>query len=238
MDIDNLKVFSINNKNKIRIGKDYDGGYVIYDLNNYDKLIGCGILDDISFEEEFINKYNAKCNVYDGTINKLPQNNNKINFIRKNISHINSHNTTNLNDEFQDYNDIFLKMDIEGHEVKWILNQSTENLNKIKQCVIEFHNPPACTPNNLFTNIEKLQAIKKLNNTHILCHLHGNNGGGAGIMGKINNILIPNTFEATFVRKSDINLYELNNDPLPSPLDMPNDKSKPDINLNYYPFVS
>ena len=233
--IDSLKVYSIKNKKKIRLGKNYDGGYVIYDIDNYDKLIGCGILDDISFESDFIKKYNVSCTVYDGTISKLPYEHPKIEFIKKNISHHESTEMTNLNDTFKNYNNIFLKMDIEGHEVKWLLNLTEENLSKIKQCVIEFHNPPAC--DFCFTNIEKFAAMQKLNETHLLCHFHGNNGGGEGVMGEIDGIAVPNTFEATFVRKSDIEEYYVNQEPLPCSLDMPNGKNMPDINLNYYPFV-
>ena len=232
-----LKVFSIKNRCKIRLGKDYDGGYVIYDFDNYDKLIGCGVLDDISFEADFIKKYGVDCTVYDGTITKLPYVHPNIKFIRKNISHRNTPIQTNLNDEFKNYNNIFLKMDIEGHEVKWLLNLTKENLSKIKQCVIEFHNPLACHPRGLFTNIEKFTAIQKLNETHLLCHFHGNNGGGAGVMGRYDNVVIPNTFEVTFVRKSDIKEYHNNKERLPCSLDMPNGKNMPDINLNYYPFV-
>jgi hypothetical protein len=44
---------------KIRLGKDYDGGYVIAEIPNasYKILLTGGIENDISFEEDFINKY-------------------------------------------------------------------------------------------------------------------------------------------------------------------------------------
>ena len=53
---------------KIRVGKDFDGGYVICNIPDvkYDFLLSCGVADDISFEEEFCNIYtNAQCTAYD-----------------------------------------------------------------------------------------------------------------------------------------------------------------------------
>ena len=71
---------------KLRLGKDYDGGYVIADVPNvnYTTFLAGGISDDISFEEEFINKYDhVKTFAFDGTIDNLPKENNKITFIKK-----------------------------------------------------------------------------------------------------------------------------------------------------------
>ena len=71
---------------KIRLGKDYDGGYVIAEIPNikYTTLLAGGIENDISFEEDFIKKY-AIDNAYafDGTINKLPKEISNITFIKK-----------------------------------------------------------------------------------------------------------------------------------------------------------
>ena len=45
--------------NKIRLGSEYDGGYVIADGLSYNELISCGISDDVTFENDFISKYNV-----------------------------------------------------------------------------------------------------------------------------------------------------------------------------------
>lgn len=126
---------------KIRIGRDHDGGYVIIDGLSYDLLIGCGISNDISFEEVFIERFDVDCFAFDGTINKLPGKNPRIRFIKKNISNKNNKKETNLHELINQANDIFLKMDIEGGEYSWISSLSYSQLNKIKQIVIEFHAP-------------------------------------------------------------------------------------------------
>ena len=104
---------------KLRLGKDFDGGYIIADLPNvnYNIILAGGIACDISFEEDFIKKYpNVKCYAYDGTIKCLPKNNDKIKFINKNIGNLNTKHLTNLHDIIDTNDDIFIKMDIEGAE--------------------------------------------------------------------------------------------------------------------------
>jgi len=66
---------------KVRLGKDFDGGYIITEIPdiNYTILLAGGIETDISFEEDFIKKYpNIKCFAFDGTINNLPKENTNI----------------------------------------------------------------------------------------------------------------------------------------------------------------
>lgn len=54
----------------IRLGRDLDGGYLISksDLINSDVLIGLGVNDDWSFEENFINIKDIPLYAYDGSI--------------------------------------------------------------------------------------------------------------------------------------------------------------------------
>jgi hypothetical protein len=100
-------------------------------------------------------------------------------FIKKNISPFNTETTTNLHEEIKNYNNIFLKMDIETYEFRWLNTLSTDQLNKFKQIVIEFHFP--FTIGN-FTHLdidipilEKMNVFKKLSETHTLVHFHSNN---------------------------------------------------------------
>ena len=106
---------------KIRIGREYDGGYIIVDVPNkkYNILLAGGISDDISFEEDFINKHenNIKCYAFDGEITQLPKENSKIEFINKNIGSENNDKTTNIHDIIDTNENIFVKMDIEGGEI-------------------------------------------------------------------------------------------------------------------------
>ena len=178
--------------NKIRLGKDNDGGYIICEIPNieYRLLISGGIKNDISFEEDFINKYiNTKCIAFDGTIEDLPKENLNINFIKKNIGFEDDENITNLHDIINNNDYIFIKMDIEGGAIPWIKSLSDDQISKFEQIVIEFHYP--------FSDNE-IDVFDKINNNHYLIHFYGNNNC---CIRNHNNIEIPIVFEYTYLHK-------------------------------------
>lgn len=214
---------------KIRVGKDYDGGYIIADIPNiqYKLLLSGGIDTDITFEEQFINKYNiTQCFAFDASIESLPNENNKITFIKKYIGNTNNDDTTDLHDIINSNSNIFLKMDIEGSEIPWIETLTDDQLNKFEQMTIEFHRPFSIRESNVFN---------KLNKYHTLIHFHPNNCCGVR---NHNNIIIPNIFECTYLHKKYFTYPpELNQMNIPHILDMKN-TTNDDIYINYPPFVN
>jgi len=123
------------------------------------------------------------------------------------------------------YNNIFLKMDIEGYEIPWFETLNQEQMDKLCQIAIEFHSPFSERENAIF---------RKLNNTHVLIHFHGNNCCGVKT---VQGVDIPNVFECTYIHKKYFSLpKQLNISQVPSLLDQPNLVSKPEIYLNYKPF--
>jgi len=227
MDPNVLKVYESPFK-KLRLGKDNDGGYIIVDIPNvkYRLFLSGGIEYDISFEEDFINKYNnVLCCAFDGSIKQLPKINDKINFCSIFIGNEDNNQYTNLHYFIDKFDNIFIKMDIEGGEVEWIKSLSDEQLNKFNQIVIEFHFP--------FSDKE-IEMFDKINQNHYLVHFHGNNACGV-----VNHkrVIIPNVFECTYLNKKYfIDKPKLNKELIPSVLDMPN-IDKEDIFINYEPFV-
>lgn len=214
--------------NKTRIGKNNDGGYVIVELPNlqYSMLLGCGIDNDISFEQAFVNKYNVPCNAYDGTISNLPSEHQLITFVKKNINPFNNDYNTNLNDIIDTTNNLFLKMDIEGSEIGWIKSLTVEQLDKFEQIVIEFHSP--------FSSYQ-IDVFDKLNQVFYLVHFHPNNCCGVRLH---RNVIIPNVFECTYLNKRHFTtIPELNNESIPTSIDMPN-TSNNDIFITHPPFVN
>jgi len=213
--------------NKVRIGRDNDGGYVICELPNvkYGCLLSGGIKDDISFEEDCLKKYPyLKCYAFDGTINSINTDFKNIFFTKKNIG--NKDNETNLHNIINSHENIFVKMDIEGSEVEWISTLDDNHLKKFAQIVIEIHYPNKLRHKNMFD---------KLNKHHLLVHIHANNWEKK--IDKINGIIIPNVFECTYVNKNFLKEpYHLNTSKIPSNIDQPNCKDRPDIKMNYPPF--
>jgi len=223
-----LKVYNFDKK--IRLGNESDGGYVIGDLDgSYDFYISAGVGDDESFSRDFINKYNMNKNnsaAFDGSINNFPYHFTKnICFYRKNISTYISNKTANLSYFTNNYENIFLKMDIEGAEFPWLLSLTSEQLNKFKQITIELH--------DINSGSELvLECLKKLSKSHYLIHAHGNN------CCKVTN-KIPDVIEVTYIRKNYFNEQpELNKNILPCKLDFRHTDSRPDIPLNFYPFLN
>jgi len=229
-----LKVYAYDKK--LRLGAMYDGGYVLAELDGrYDCYISAGIANEESFSRDFISKYQMnETNSYgfDGTINSYPhQFTTNISFVRKNIGYFNDGNNTNLSQFTEKYNNIFLKIDIEGGEYPWITSLDESKLNRFKQIVIEFHG----ITNESFGCgvVDKIKCLEKLSRTHYIVHAHGNNNGG-----ETNKI--PNVIELTYVNKNYFSSEPpLNASPLPIPnVDFPNDSSNPDIDLNFSPFVN
>lgn len=213
---------------KLRLGKDNDGGYIIADIPSiqYGILLAGGILDDISFEEDFLHKYDVDCIAFDGTIQRCPKENPKIQFVKKNIGFTNTDRVTNLHDLIDANTHIFVKMDIEGGEIPWIQSLSDEQLEKFDQIVLEFHRP--------FSQRE-IEVFDKLNKHHFLVHFHGNNCCGTR---EHHGVQIPNVFECTYLHKKFFTQEpSLNIDPIPGPLDMKN-TPKPELCIDYPPFVN
>lgn len=214
---------------KLRLGRDYDGGYIIVDVPNahYDFLLAGGVETDITFEEAFLEKYrNAKCIAFDGTIERLPQTKFPIMFIKKNIGYTNDAKNTNLHEIINNSSNPFIKMDIEGGEIPWIKSLSDVQMNKFEQIVMEFHFP--FSPN-------EIDVFDKINKHHYLVHFHGNNCCGTV---KHRGVNIPNVFECTYLHKKYFgdNIPELNTDIIPGILDMKNTPND-EIYIDYPPFV-
>jgi hypothetical protein len=214
---------------KVRLGKDNDGGYIIAVIPEmkYSILLAGGIEGDISFEEDFLNRHpKTRCVAFDGTIERLPHENARIDFVRKNVGFSNSNSLTNIHDLISQSNHIFVKMDIEGGEIDWVKSLNESQLNKFEQIVMEFH--------WAYTDKE-VEVFNKLNETHVLVHFHGNNNCGVRTH---KGVVMPEVFECTYLHKRHFaSPPKLNKQPIPSELDMPNIKGVEDINLNHRPFV-
>jgi len=233
----------------VRIGGDYDGGYLVSksDIQKTDTLIGLGINDDWSFEEDFLSENKVSIYAYDASVSKnffLKQliksavrvDNLKIFvhwlnvllgykkfFSQPNVNHIQKfvglNSNSNQHCTFMDVltqvdsNDIFLKIDIEGSEYRF-LHDIVANEERITGVVIELHDVDIH-----LNEIEKFINQFSLN----LVHVHANNF--APIRADDD---LPLVLELTFSKYST-NTAEYK---LPHNLDMPNDKNRSEYEIS------
>ena len=227
---------------KFRVGKANDGGYVIASLPGmYDGCLAGGVLDDISFEEQLITIYPMECYAFDGTISNIQTKN--VHFVQKNLAAETTSTTTNLEEYMVNKSNLFLKMDIEGHEFRVlpsIIHRG--DIQKVKQLVLEVHTPAdiQLAPHYYqglsdITNETMFRMMKDLNQTHTLVHFHANN---APPMQRIDGIDVPHVFELTWIRNDFVQQRLRNTESFPTKMDMKNMPSKPEYYFTGFPYTS
>lgn len=210
---------------KSRLGKRGDGGYVIAEGLKYDCLIGCGINDDISFEQAFLDIQEVPAFAFDGTIEELPEKEERLTFSKKNISDISSKTEENLHELISRYHDIFLKIDIEGDEYIWLNTLNADLMSRFKQITIEFHEP---------YEKYKWKCLQELSKTHYAIHFNPNNSSS---LCELKGNVMPENFELTYLRKSEFRTIPLRNEGVfPTHIDFPNDPSRPITVFSSEPF--
>ena len=240
--MEQLVIYQVS-RQKVRIGKPYDGGYVVFDLpGGYDAIISGGISNDISFEQAVLNYHPVPCLAFDGTISGLPEDDPRITFYRKNVGKEESETLSNLHGHIEPYSNLFMKIDIEGHEFRLFPTFSEDQMKKIKQLVIEIHTPGDIQLHPGYfkglsdiTHKHMFEMLEKINRTHTLVHLHPNNGCKTHW---VDGIMLPNVFECTFIRNDFVDNKQPNTNLIPQSIDMPNVPSDPIVLFDHYPFVS
>lgn len=207
-------------KDLIRLGKDNDGGYLVNkkDIIKSKKLIGLGIRDDWSFEQDFTKIHDCPVAAYDGE--DLQENKISLkSFFRKDKVFINK-NIGNKENEIKFPSIVekgcFLKCDIEGSEYD-ILDDIIRYTKYFTGIVIEFHEIQNYGNFNSLTNF-----MSKIDQK--LVHVHVNNWD----FFIRDQSYVPQVIELTFSSSSNIELKEVK---LPHKLDMPNCSDRDDFTI-------
>jgi len=243
--LEELVLYSPTNGKK-RLGRNEDGGYVVVGGYEYDCFISVGIANEVSFEIDF---YEENLDIPSFAIEAvskrpslLPD---EIVFIKKRVGFDDNEKMTTLSEYIENYNDVFIKMDIEGAEWGWI-NAFGGSLKKVKQLTFEAH---AMFPHTLSERLKNahcqglqpsefqdniLSGLRLLNDTHNLVHVYENNSGPFIDIGGINYPSFP---ILTYLRK-DCETNGLNRAGLPiEGVDFPCYPKKPNHEMNIWPFV-
>ena len=232
-----------HNYDLIRLGKDFDGGYLVGEtsVNEANYLISFGINEDWSFEKDFKSRNeNVEIYCYDDKTSKkflikkildtliyLPYKfnikklfNRFMNFFdylafSKKVSFNNQIiSYGDLSKIIKDKKNIFLKIDIEGYEFR-LLDEIIENQEKIVGLAIEFHNCDL-----LYSKVYNFVERFNLN----LIHIHPNNTAPVDKDG------LPWVLELTFEKNPKI---LSGNNLLPHALDQKTSPEYEDIKLKF-----
>jgi hypothetical protein len=218
------------NKNFIRVGEqEFDGGYVMLDDFQGNVAYSFGICDDVSWDSQMAD-IGFDVFMYDHTIRKLPFNHKNFHFHKVGILGNPDDSTSNMKTMSElielnghaDINDLILKMDVEGWEWEFLNFASETTLDQFSQMVFEFHD---------LTNLDMakkiIPALKKINKSHQLVHVHANNLHPAFYLG---DTMLPPVLEVTYLRKKDYK-FEESNRFFPQEIDVQNTKRWQEVML-------
>jgi len=179
-----------------RYGSKNDGGYVIVsDLRFDDFLLSFGVGNDVNFELDVL-KVIAGAHLYDDSIVKLPMSVEKSKFFSERIGEDGGLSLSKVLARLVKFNDLILKIDIEGSEWDLLDLASSVELSNFRQIVVEFHWLHEIVNENF--RIKVLRVLEKVNKTHCVINAHPNNWSDPLI---IENLQIPNVIEVTFLRR-------------------------------------
>lgn len=239
-----LKTYKVEDNNGpielIRIGRDGDGGYLspIAALKESQALFGYGVKDDISFEENYSEKFNKPSFGFDCSTETIEVKNTLTSFISECLgtdkflyNPYNSLKISTFNEQIKNLNldnkKIFIKMDIEGAEYE-TFSEILKNSSNITGIVMELHLGREI-PDQYNKAITLLSSINK---DFYLLNVHGNNCGWESFVTKNSKGKIPKLLELTYINKNLVTNASLAEDQThPSKLDMPNCKHKQDFNF-------
>jgi hypothetical protein len=217
---------------KMRIGSDYDGGYVILNLTGvvkYDHIVSGGIGHTNTLEIDMVNQHpGLTCDAYDHSISALPTPDPRITWHKKMVATHNDGHHDDLHYYLNKYRNLFVKMDIEAGEFRWLDTVSDTQLNSIAQLVIEWHAPTHFSEHDW-------SIMARVAKTHRLVHVHACNCCAPV---EYYGTQVHRAIECTYVRKDLEPSIQLSKAPIPGPLDMRNVRGMPEMIISWAPFVN
>ena len=220
----------------VRVGRLNDGGYAMLDdFSDKMSAYSFGISDDMSWDVQINEMSGMNVHMYDHTIPCSPGYHKGCFFNRiglgvtddkeKNLKSLETVLTDN--GELSEDRDLIMKMDIECAE--WdVLGEMPESiLKRFRQIVVEFHG--MISDNDGSTFEKRLSVLRKLNNTHQVAWVHGNNCTGA--VGN-EEMTMPLSIEVLYLNR-DCYEFTDENAELPLVIDMPNMPGRKDFDLSY-----
>ena len=229
-----LKVYTPQNKGIARIGnQDRADGYImIQDFKSPSVVYSFGLKDELPLEFELAEK-GYEIFLYDNSVTAPANLTDNMHFFKEGLGEV--YNPYGPLDTLKNYiyqnehnihNNMILKINLKGSEWDILNSIDSKTLNQFDQIVVEFHDLIKGCSDERKQLI--LNALRHLQETHQLIHLHANNSSRTI---KIGNTIFADIMEASFAKKDK---YEtaLNEDlSLPTIIDHANDVGRADLNM-------
>ena len=226
-----LHIAKVEGLELVRTGCEHDGGYILLDdFHAGDIAYSFGISTDVSWDKDMAGRgYDVF--MYDHTIDALPEENPRFHWEKHGIAdgHTQDSRLKTLDElikanHHEDRHNMILKMDVEGAEWGFFEQVSSETLSQFSQMTFEVHEIIK-HPNPEFV----LSALRKINQTHQLIHIHANNYSGLYIA--FGDKIFCNVLELSYVLRSKYTFFENYDVNLPLSIDEANTPSFPEIEL-------
>ena len=206
-----LEPRSVVDFHKIRVGAEYDGGYVMLDdFVGISMALSLGIGWDTTWDNSIAER-NIPVLQFDHTIETAPISHKLCKFLQRKIVASQPANASEitiagilLENNIGKAGDLFLKIDIDGAE--WEVFSALDDgiVGQFRQILCEFHG--FYRIGQIAWRRRAFRVFEKLSRSHCVLHVHGNNYRGLIHVG---DVTVPEVLEVTFVRRKDYCICEL-----------------------------
>lgn len=214
----------VKGRDFVRIGKDFDGGYIMLDDFSPNQVAySFGIADDVSWDMAMAQR-GIPVYMYDPSITALPARHPLFHFTPQGLCAAKDTKAryATLADLLErnghlDHPSLILKMDIENAEWDVLAELPDSILQSFAQMTFELHSAHRHLANPGAQREKVLHTLARLKTFHEPVHLHLNNNGNIILMG---GYPVPELLEVTYVRKGGYRFGPCTRR-FPTPLDQP-----------------
>jgi len=230
-----LRPHRLVSASKTRVGRFFDGGYVMLDrFDDVSAAYSLGINDDVSWDLDVAAR-GIPIYQYDHTIERLPAEHEmfhweKIGIAAKADGEFETLERLVVKNGHETAENLLLKIDIEGFEWEVFANTPSRVFNQFSQVVAELHWLERIGEYDFGERARR--GISNLMSTHKLVHVHANNHAPWIVLG---GVCLPCVIEITLARK-DLGTFEVSDEIFPTPLDMPCHSQLADLYLGRFTF--
>ncbi len=221
---------------KLRLGSVNDGGYVVLDrLRPVQTVFSYGLDWNLSFDRALADR-GHRIVMFDHSIDGLSRDHPNFLWVREGLAaeKTTDQRLSSISEHLQRYadseSDLILKIDAEGAEWNALALISEATLFRFEQIVVELHglhqlaDPP--------WQARARAALSNLRKHFHIHHVHANN---CGYLAVVSGLTVPDVLEISCIRKDCVQA-RTSSTLYPTSLDWPNDPSKPDLPLWFFPF--